>query len=151
MSGQLSAIEFELLNGDGSWFSKNGYNLTGEQFVTNSKNKSIDYLTKAYSYERRCYAARHYNWQGVDKAKELYDELPTYNKTTSEIGHTDLLKTDDLLGEYYGTNSYLSDECKMYNAKLIYDFLMSGSDRDDNTQNKSRRKPMVFVTPYYYI
>lgn len=144
LSGQLSAIEFELLTGDGSWIKTDGYRLTGEEFVTNSKNKSIEYLTKAYSYERREYGPRKKDWIGVRTAKELYRELPTYNKTIQEIGYQHLIKHDNLIGDFYGTNSYLPEECMMYNAKLIYDYLLSGSDRDVPYKMK-RRKDNIYL------
>ena len=154
MSAQISAIEYELLDGtiteSGGYIKTGAYPLTGEQFITNSKNKSIEYLTKCYSMNRGEYGPRHDNWQGVRKAKELYETLPNYNKTIQEIGFQNYLSTDEVLGEYYGVNGSLpSVDCAMYNAKLLYDTLLSGSDRPI-INDRPKRKGMVFDYPYLY-
>lgn len=151
MSAQISAIEYELLDGtikeSGSYIKTQQYNLTGEEFITNSKNKSIEYLTKCYSINRGEYGPRHRGWQGVDKAKELYETLPNFNKTIQEIGFQNYVMTDDILGDYYGINGSLpSVDCAMYNAKLLYDTLLSGSDRPIVYQ-RTKRKGMIFIYP----
>ena len=39
-----------------------------------------------------------------------------------------------------------NDDCKLYNCKLIYDYLSSGSDRPI-IYNKKKRKGMIFIYP----
>lgn len=150
ISAQCKAIEYELL--DGTIQSSGGYSptaymkVTGEQFIKNSKNLTIEQLTKKYSYARGEFAPRHNNWQGVDKAKELYKTLPNFNKSISEIGYNNLIQTDEVLGDFYGTNTYLpNDDVKMYNCKLIFDYLKSGSDRPIYTPKKLN--DMIFCYP----
>lgn len=157
LSAQCKAIEYELFNGtikdSGSYNKTSSYPISGNDFVYNTKNKSIEYLTKCYSINRGEFAPRKNNWQGVDKAKELYKILPTYNKSLEDIGYENYIVEDEILGKYYGTNIYLpSDDCKLYNCKLIYDYLVSGSDKPVNpiipTGYKYRkRKGMIFVYP----
>lgn len=148
LTAQLKAIEYELLDGtikgSGSYYKTKSYPLTGKEFITNSKNKSIEYLTKCYSINRGLFAPRDNNWQGVKKAQELYKLLPNYNKTISEIGYENLVQKDEILGDYYGTNTYLVNDCRYYNCKLIFDYLKSGSDRQ---VFKSQRRQMVFLNP----
>lgn len=149
ISSQCKAIEYELLDGtitsSGGYYPNSNYPLTGEEFITNSKQKNIDYLVKAYSYGRGEFAPRHNNWQGVTKAKELQSVLPTFNKNISEIGHQELIAQDDAIGDFYGTNAYLpNDDCKLYNCKLIYDYLASGSDKPIF---RRKRNPLVYCYP----
>lgn len=151
ISAQCKAIEYELLDGtiktSGGYYKPSNFPLTGEEFVKNSKNKSIEYLTKCYSYGRGEFAPRKNNWQGVAKAKELSEILPCFNKTIEDIGYTKYIVEDEILGKFYGTNIYLPDDnCKLYNCKLIYDYLFSGSDRNVSYEMK-KNKGLVFVYP----
>ena len=151
ISAQCKAIEYELLDGtikdSGSYYSSSQYPLTGKEFVYNSKNKSIEYLVKAYSYGRGEFAPRKNNWQGVTKAKELSNILPSFNKTINDIGYNNFIVNDEILGNFYGTNMYLpNDDCKLYNCKLIYDFLSSGSDRPISN-NRRRKNNMIYILP----
>lgn len=151
ISTQCKAIEYELLDGtiktSGGYYPSSNFHLTGKEFVYNSKNKSIEYLVKAYSYGRGEFAPRINNWQGVTKAKELSKILPNFNKTIDDIGYDKYIVEDEILGKFYGTNIYLpNDDCKLYNCKLIYDYLSSGSDRPI-IYNKKKRNGMIFVYP----